>query len=339
MDTIKPTQRNTILGFLADIAKDTYSPQRTQQMQGISKFLGAPDIASTLDRLSYGESLTSGKGMTTRMKPETKGVLTSLLDYIPTSKPALAGAGLAGMFIGKGAKTWDAIAASRAQELARKGADARQIWKETGTFKGPDGVWRQEIDDSAATVFTPKGAALEYMQDMGPSEYPVKLKEHLNHSNAFSAYPNLSELNTRLKNSMSGGAYEFDSFGGSMTVPARVKAGSLINPDQSKSTTLHEIQHDIQQREGWAKGGSPDDAELMPYVRKFYADNIDKFDGESHQLVSMAKQRAYNNLAGEAEARATQARMNMNMQQRRELFPLDSYDVPADNLIIRGLLE
>ena len=44
---------------------------------------------------------------------------------------------------------------------------------------------------------------------------------------------------------------------------------------------------------------------------------------------------AYRRLAGEAEARATQARMNMNAAQRREVFPLDSYDVPLEQLIVR----
>ncbi len=125
MDTLKPTPRNTILGFLADIAKESYSPQRTQQMQGVARFMGAPDIASTLDRLSYGESLTSGRGMTTKLKPETEGALTSLLDYIPTSKPALAGAGLLGALGMTKSKAMDALRRppqAEALETARKNA-------------------------------------------------------------------------------------------------------------------------------------------------------------------------------------------------------------------------
>jgi hypothetical protein len=47
---------------------------------------------------------------------------------------------------------------------------------------------------------------------------------------------------------------------------------------------------------------------------------------------------AYQRLAGEAEARATQARMNMTMPERLKIFPFDSYDVPKEQLIIRGLL-
>jgi hypothetical protein len=44
---------------------------------------------------------------------------------------------------------------------------------------------------------------------------------------------------------------------------------------------------------------------------------------------------AYRRLAGEAEARATQARMNMTPAERRATFPFDSYDVPVNQLIIR----
>lgn len=44
---------------------------------------------------------------------------------------------------------------------------------------------------------------------------------------------------------------------------------------------------------------------------------------------------AYRRLAGEAEARAVQKRMDMTPEQRRATFPLDSYDVPIDELIVR----
>lgn len=49
--------------------------------------------------------------------------------------------------------------------------------------------------------------------------------------------------------------------------------------------------------------------------------------------------KAYRLLAGEAEARATQARIPLDAAQRRALFPEDSYDVPINQLIIRGLLN
>lgn len=50
---------------------------------------------------------------------------------------------------------------------------------------------------------------------------------------------------------------------------------------------------------------------------------------------ALSPQAKYERLAGEAEARAVQARMNMDASQRRATYPLDSYDVPVDQLITR----
>lgn len=46
----------------------------------------------------------------------------------------------------------------------------------------------------------------------------------------------------------------------------------------------------------------------------------------------------YQRLAGEAEARAVQSRMNFPQEELRKMFPLESYDVPINQLIVRGLL-
>jgi hypothetical protein len=96
--TISPTPRNQILGLLSDFIAQGYDPRRTQQMQGISKFLMAPEISQTLDRLSYdpsGRSLFTGAGGlggTTRMRPEA---LDAALAVAPMAGPAarLAGRG------------------------------------------------------------------------------------------------------------------------------------------------------------------------------------------------------------------------------------------------------
>jgi hypothetical protein len=72
-DFLRATPRNSVLGYLADLTASTYAPQRTQQMQGIAQFLGVPAVSQTLDRLSYGEPLTTGAGGlggTTRVRPE-----------------------------------------------------------------------------------------------------------------------------------------------------------------------------------------------------------------------------------------------------------------------------
>jgi hypothetical protein len=89
-DFLRATPRNPVLGYLADLAASSYAPQRTQQMQGIAQFFGAPAVSQTLDRLSYGEPLTTGAGGlggTTRVRPE-----------------AIEAAMIAAPFVGKAAK-------------------------------------------------------------------------------------------------------------------------------------------------------------------------------------------------------------------------------------------
>jgi hypothetical protein len=87
-DALSATQRNEYLGALADLIAQSYSPQRTQQMQGTARFLSMPAISQTLDRLSYGEPLTTGAGGlggTTRIRPEA---LEAAMAVAPVAQPA-----------------------------------------------------------------------------------------------------------------------------------------------------------------------------------------------------------------------------------------------------------
>ena len=86
--SIGPVPRNEYLGALADFLAKSYSPERTQQMQGISQLLGMPAVSRTLDMMSYGDPLTTGAGGiggTTRDKPD---VLEAALTVAPLGKPA-----------------------------------------------------------------------------------------------------------------------------------------------------------------------------------------------------------------------------------------------------------
>lgn len=58
-DSVQAQPQNAALGRIADFLKQTYSPQRTQQMQGTMEFLGVPALARTAERLSYGQPITN----------------------------------------------------------------------------------------------------------------------------------------------------------------------------------------------------------------------------------------------------------------------------------------
>lgn len=87
-DTISPTPRNAVLGGLADLLAAASSPERTQQMQGLASFLSIPAVATTLDRLSYGEPLTTGSGGlggTTRIRPEALEAAMAVAPMAPAA--------------------------------------------------------------------------------------------------------------------------------------------------------------------------------------------------------------------------------------------------------------
>jgi hypothetical protein len=82
--------------------------------------------------------------------------------------------------------------------------------------------------------------------------------------------------------------------------------------EKDRATALHELQHAVQAREGWAAGahGSPT---MTP-----------------EQFMD------YQRTAGEVEARNTEARRNMDVLHRRLTLPWSTMDVPFADQIIPG---
>jgi hypothetical protein len=78
------------------------------------------------------------------------------------------------IFIGPEAKTWDQKAAIKAANMERKGATPAEIWAETGTARGPDKMWRQEISDQGAVFRT--GSEIQE-QGSAAKEEMAQLKE------------------------------------------------------------------------------------------------------------------------------------------------------------------
>lgn len=94
-DFIRPTPRNPLLGLLSDALTGGVewmrSPQRAQQMQGLGGLLAETGIPATVERLSYGEPLTTGRGMTTRLRPEAASALMTLgPEAVPIGRGAMA---------------------------------------------------------------------------------------------------------------------------------------------------------------------------------------------------------------------------------------------------------
>jgi len=156
-----------------------------------------------------------------------------------------APSGALGMFIGKSAKNWDAAAATKALEMEKAGIDPKIIWQETGTWKGPEGQLRQEISDLPS-----KMTETVHNDIMSKHYFNDPMSKALTHEQLYQNYPDLGKINTTVtawpnpKGSYSELRNEIEASGpSSMT---------------QRSTALHELQHVIQRKEGFAKGGSPE---------------------------------------------------------------------------------
>ena len=235
------------------------------------------------------------------------------------------------------AETADKSALEKAMELEKDGTDSEKIRKETGWFKGYDGKWRFEIDDSELEFKTDieknraaaielakmkvKSAELEekivnntatkaeeneyYNLDEKMIEYRkgVKLSDVINHPKLFEAYPQLKNVDVYYEiSSANRGVY---SSNGNVI---------MLNPmhtiDEQKEAIIHEIQHAIQGIENFANGSNLE-----------YWKNLGYSDEEAMAM--------YYNTAGEREARDVSARRDYNAEQRKNIRP----DIDRDDVV------
>lgn len=158
-----------------------------------------------------------------------------------------------GVFGGIASKTADKAALETAQKMAAEGADAEAIRQSTGWFKGADQKWRYEIPDTNYVV----------LDDAGSS-----VGEKVTHPRMFEAYPELSGL---IYNEYDlGGARGQYWKGVDADTGEKLKGISTdtsLSSDERRSTMIHELQHAIQDIEGFEPGSNPlyskTDAETM----------------------------------------------------------------------------
>ncbi len=272
------------------------------------------------------------------------------------------------MFVGPKSAGWNATKAAEAEKLLSAGADPAQVWKEHLIGRMPDKSLFSEISDVEAKLLDKD--TLNSLAKKDPyNVYNAPINESLTHQELFAKYPELNKINAYYD------AEAKDYLGASFDpINNEVTLGAGLNNNQLKSGALHELQHAIQDKEGWAKGGSPDNPPLpfMDEINKIRAEksklNFDPYaisnkitsgyhvpeeqllkykkweglqsqeDDLLGQATKITPMQAYRRLTGEAQARATQDRMNMNMQQRRESYPLANdmlSDIPLRNLINR----
>ncbi len=149
------------------------------------------------------------------------------------------------------AGTWaenaDIDARSNAEKMLKQGRPLREVFEQTGWFRGRDGKWRFYIPDRLDLV------------DYSKFKYNhAKLADLYPNDQLFKAYPWLQDIDVyRDENLKALGASNVDMH--SIRLSADLVDGKIANPDtkDSRTTLIHEIQHHIQAFEHHAAGGSP----------------------------------------------------------------------------------
>lgn len=228
----------------------------------------------------------------------------------PSNEPPIMAA-----FAGERAKTADQNALASAKEMDAAGESREDIWKQTGWFKGVDGRWRFEIDDSKSKL-----------RAFGP-DFSL-LQVELTHEELFKAYPQMAEVEFN-REGLRG--YEGEFMPGGIT-PSRISISK--GAKNRRSTVLHESQHGIQDIEGFAEGADLGTARRTPEYRE-EIDALKERSDWSFSDVNAINYSVYRRFAGEVESRTVQKRLSLTPEQRANRAPWLDYDVPESQQIVR----
>ena len=282
-----------------------------------------------------------------------------------------APAGSLGMFAGRRAKTANLEKMKIAQKMLDDGVERTDVWKQTGWMRGPDGKMRFEIDDSGSALnlnyVTDENMGDALIRRYNETDKIQTSEDVLHHNDLYGAYPDLEDIHTA-----PGAAGRGASYSPNLTLTKGAQGKELIQHGggdavSSRSPQLHELQHAVQHQEGFARGGNLGDAvESLLSVRNAELKKISKaMDGRESELglsgyrpktddsvLNTMRQRYdylqqtnpatdeaayewYKRLAGEAEARNVQTRMDYSPEQRLDEPPWTTLDVPESDMIVR----
>jgi len=256
-------------------------------------------------------------------------------------------------FAGERSAISDKMALSTAKERINNGENAETVRQETGWHEGVDGKWRYEIDDSNANLKRPWpkkgqlfGDIYKNITEWSGKFNPVTVGDIIEHPALFAAYPALMDVSIETKHAAGASL----SLGHGIN-PWTIYIGEGTPMSDVKSVLLHELQHGIQIMEGFALGGDVrgTDDELHPEALQqvsewsrmadeaSLAGNYEKakeLRDEITNLRRLAGYDRYRRLAGEVEARNTQARSGMTDEQRRNTPPSATADIRERDVIV-----
>ena len=262
---------------VTDYIEDPKLPTK-EQLSEFAKQAGQSAVESVED---LGDLMFKGEGTTGDVFGAALGAGTA---SIPFSVPE----GAVRVFGGAGAKKIDTNIFSKAEKLWNKGTPNEEIREQTGWYKDDaDRKWRFEIDDSQMKL-AGEGEfdwsdpdAITYSEDIMSkaidggnygSTVTLRLGDFLEHKKLFKHYPQLKDYKVILNDTSleSGTIGSFSPQDKTFSLSPQV----MQDPEYAKDTLIHEIQHGIQEIEGFLPGSNV--AESAYLAVKKYTDEANK---------------------------------------------------------------
>ncbi|RQF49547.1 SAM-dependent methyltransferase [Pseudomonas aeruginosa] len=217
-------------------------------------------------------------------------------------------------FAGRNAVGANLHALSTAQQRIAIGENAEAVRRDTGWHRSADGKWRFEISDHQASIAVAGETAgaiinMAHLNAINDERSRPTVGDVLNHPQLFAAYPDLQRIPVAVMPEGVTALARLRRF----ATGNQVEVQANMPRTEVASAILHELQHAIQIREGFAMGGSA----------RAFVSNFDKTGAAT-----------YRRLAGEVEARNTQARLKMTPRLRRDIAPDESADIPASQVLV-----
>ena len=250
-----------------------------------------------------------------------------------------------------------------AKKMENEGVDSDDIWQMTGWEKNAaDGEWRTELSTSKTEIKIPK-------------EGTFPLSEVIDNPDLMNAYDDTDSMpmfdlydesvqGSRMNKPLTKMDVTFDpeiKSGEGEVVGNNIIVGTKGYDEKAiRDAILHETQHGIQDREGWARGGSPeefekaagaynkaylsnnkrirqkiDDIEKKPRIDRTITEmeeleelkefeyRMERYNDESYQNTSSPYE-MYQNMVGEVEARNAARRDAIGRERGDEVLRQDS---------------
>lgn len=239
-------------------------------------------------------------------------------------------------FGGVNAKTAALDKLSKAEQLEAKGVDNEAIRQQTGWFKGADGMWRFEISDKDAKFKDISKMNFKKQVDVnGDTIYTIKLDELLEHEKLYEAYPELRNVEViSLEENQVKDKY---TYGYAQAGKIVLYSKNLRNQKNGIKTLMHEIQHLIQDKEGFARGGTESEAKQIredikrtaeKKMREYVRNKLDELVGRDLSSEIMTEYKIYiemnrdslNSALNYGESDARTQKLNEQAKEAREDF-------------------